>query len=360
MGECEALTRAWHDVEGRFTSPHIGLLTSGSTSDGLGKVVALSCAALEVNAHSVNRRVQASPIDIWFKTLPTFHVGGLSILVRANLTGASVFEATYEKWSVESFAAEVTACRATLLSLVPTQVFDIVAKKIFAPQSVRAVFVGGGRLSEDLRKQAGDLGWPCFASYGMTEVGSQVATAVSAEDPRLVPLDHVQIRVDQEQTNFNYLSIKSAALLSGWIEVNSAGRGEFTDPKVGGWLRTADLASIASDGSLVIQGRGEDFVKILGENVSLARLETKLDVVYREFMPAMSPTNFDIALVAKPDARLGFCLTAITTEASFGQKIVNEFNAQVMPFERIRELKVVLEIPRSSLGKLQRAKAARL
>ena len=36
---------------------------------------------------------------------------------------------------------------------------------------------GGGALDPSLYKQARDLGWPLLPSYGLTECGSQVATA---------------------------------------------------------------------------------------------------------------------------------------------------------------------------------------
>ena len=38
----------------------------------------------------VNRHIEATESDTWFNVLPLFHVGGLSILVRAFLSGASV------------------------------------------------------------------------------------------------------------------------------------------------------------------------------------------------------------------------------------------------------------------------------
>lgn len=340
---------AWAElVEPKFTR-HVGITTSGSSGDSIGKIILLSKDALEASARAVNERFASGPRDVWFKSLPSFHVGGLGILVRAHLSGAQVYEDRSEKWNAREFVEQVRAAKATLIPLVPTQVFDLVQASIQAPASVRAVIVGGGRFEESLRLRALDLGWPCLPSYGMTETCSQIATAVSPDDPRLALLSHAEARTDAD----GRLTVKAASLLSAQIVFKP--HAQLVDPKIDGWLVTEDRAQV-HDRILTIEGRTADFVKIAGEGVVVARLEEKL-----EQEKLASGFAKDAALLAAHDERLGAAIVLLTTaSATEAAPLVERFNAQVAPFERIRAVKHVGEVPRSPLGKLLRAAALEL
>src|SRR5690349_2632783 len=84
---------------------HLWLSTSGTT--GALKLTALSKQAMLASAAAVNRHLQSNAKDVWYCVLPLFHVGGLGILARAFLSGASV---TRSNWDAREFAAnrEVT------------------------------------------------------------------------------------------------------------------------------------------------------------------------------------------------------------------------------------------------------------
>ena len=64
----------------------------------------------------------------------------------------------------------------THTSLVPTQVHDLVKADLRAPETLKAIVVGGGHLDAATGRLARTLGWPVLASYGMTEAASQIAT----------------------------------------------------------------------------------------------------------------------------------------------------------------------------------------
>lgn len=358
----EIFEAAWCDlVEPRYIR-HVGISTSGTSGDGFGRLIVLSKEALEASARAVNERFHSGKHDIWFKSLPSFHVGGLGILVRAHLSGAQVYEDRSEKWSVSSFIEQVNASKATLISLVPTQVFDLVQAHVRAPASVRAVIVGGGRFEDSLRLRARDLGWPCLPSYGMTETCSQVATAVSTDDPRLQLLNHADVRTEAD----GHLAVKAASLLSAQIVFSSTGQPTLVDPKKDGWFVSEDRGSVQGR-VLTIEGRTTDFVKIGGEGVVMARLEEKLD----ELKLAMK-FGADAAIVAAHDERLGAQILLLTDEpesvpsasapceAADAEALVGRFNAEVAPYERIRRIHRVERLPRTALGKLQRRLALEL
>lgn len=355
--------RAWETyVEGRLAG-HVGIATSGTSGEHGGRLILLSKSALQASARGANAHLQATASDVWMKTLPDFHVGGLSIYVRSFLNGARVYQSKLGKWDAAAFYQELVESRATLLSLVPTQLFDLAQLGFHAPPSLRAIVVGGGRLERELHRKALQLGWPALASYGMTECGSQVATArlqslallladVEGEGARIVPLPHVQLRSNQGQDSVGPLELKSEGLLTAQIRFTSS-EALYEDPKVDGWFRTEDLGEVRVDGSLVIHGRTKDFVKIGGEGVVLSRLEERL-----EKLKLTLAFPYDAAVLAAHDDRLGAKIV-LFTEASDedSRSFIEAFNSEVMPFERIRETHQLRPLPRSALGKLLRAEA---
>lgn len=315
--ERAALERAVPPMPG-----HVFVATSGSSGEM--KLVALSKGAILASAAAVNERLEARPDDVWCCVLPAFHVGGLGIHARAHLTGARVLSMS---WDPAAFAAT----EATLASLVPAQVHDLVRAALRPPPTLNVILVGGGVFDPELQQQARALGWPVLASYGMSECASTVAVEG-------VLLPHLEARAEED----GRLAFRGASLLSGYVYPD----GRFTDPKVGGWLVTDDLGEV--DGRRVrVDGRVGEVVKVGGETVNLARL----DRILREIAGDAA------AIVAVPDERLGAVIhLASTVEAA---AIVEAFNERALPFERIRQVHRVAAIPRSPLGKLLRSRVLR-
>jgi len=297
---------------------HVFIATSGTT--GAIKLVALSKRAILASAAAVNARLGATRGDVWAHVLPIFHVGGLGIYARAQLSGASVIAI---EWDAQRFAST----DATLASLVPAQVHDLVRARLAPPPRMRAILVGGGVFDRALQQEARDLGWPVLATYGMSECCSTVAV----ED---VLLDHLEAR----RTEDGRLAFRGASLFTGYVTETG-----LTDPKSDGWFVSDDLGEV--DGrTLRVFGRGADFAKVGGESVDLLRL----DAIVR------SIAGDDAAIVALPDERLGQVIhLAVTRDA---EAIREAFNGRVAPFERARGVHVVDAIPRSPLGKLLRAR----
>lgn len=326
---------------------HLAIATSGTS--GQIKWTALSKEALLCSASAVNRHLQSDGNDIWLNPLPHFHVGGLGILARCFLSGANCENCLFpqDKWSPEAFMDALVRSRATLTSLVPTQVYDLIKCDAKAPAHLRAVVVGGGALNETLYFAAKTLGWNLLPSYGMTEVCSQIATAsLCARDegryPLLVPLDHVELKGGDD----GCLMIKSNALLSGYIERGEKGI-RLHDPKEQGWYRTEDVAEF-DRGGIARVSRKSGFIKVGGESVDLNRLEGVLQQVMLEQKAAG-----DAVLDPVADERLGHVIGLRLTHGAAEKKesVVEAFNRRVFPYERIRSCKVVEAIPRTALGK---------
>lgn len=315
--------------------------TSGST--GAPSLVCLTREALLANAAAVNAWVHATADDVWLRVLPEFHVGGQSIHFRAELSGSRVL--VEEKWDVTRFMMVTKHSRITLTSLVPAQVFDLVSAGLRAPESLRAIIVGGGAMEAALYQKARALGWPLLPSYGMTETASQVATArldslTSLEVPPLELLPCWEARTDAA----GRLQLRGAPLLSGRL-VAAAGDWVFEDAlDADGWFTTADRVALEGR-CLTPLGRCDRVVKVLGELVDLDAVEAALAA-------AGLPPGRGVA-AALPDERAGVRPWLITDWPD-AAACVEKANAALPPFARLAGWKQ-MDLPRSPLGKILRA-----
>ena len=194
--------------------------TSGT--EGARKWVGLTKDALLISARAVNEFFNIAEDDHWLLALPTHHVGGFGILARAHLSGSGVTKME-GRWNAAAFVRTCEEARATLASLVPTQVFDLVAAKLRAPQSMRAVLVGGGALNAELEADALQLGWPIHRTYGMTETASTVA-AQRRPGASLEVLPLWQVSTDAD----GVLSLRGNALARGYA-YQAAGQWRWED-----------------------------------------------------------------------------------------------------------------------------------
>jgi O-succinylbenzoic acid--CoA ligase len=292
---------------------HVFVATSGSTGDI--KLVALSKQAILASAAAVNERLDVTSQDVWAAVLPTFHVGGLGVYARCHLAGA---RALPMPWDPRAFAES----EATIASLVPAQVQDLIAARLRPLKTLRAILVGGGIFNVERGE------WPALPSYGMTECCSTIAIN-----------DTLLGHIDARRENDGRLAFRGPSLFTGYATEEG-----LVDPKIDGWFTAEDLGEVEGK-TLRVFGRAGDFVKIGGESVDLKRLDR---ILYEL-------AGNDAAIVAVADERLGHVIQLATViEPSF----VDAFNERVHPFERIRAVHCVESIPRSPLGKLLRAKLA--
>lgn len=332
---------------------HVWIATSGSTANSVSatKLVALSKSALLASGQSVNGHLLGSSQDIWTQVLPQFHVGGLGISVRAQLSGAKVVKALKDdRWDAEHFYQVLLSESCTLSALVPTQVYDLVSLDLKAPASLRAIVVGGGALDGVLYQKARQLGWPVLPSYGMTETASQIATA-SLESlqgdtyPAMGLLKHAKVR----QNDGGYLEVWAESLFTVYAQNTDSGAKAWNPKTSDGWFTTEDRGQFIN-GSLEIEGRGRDYIKIGGEATNVARLRSILESCAFGLNPQW-PNQ--VTLMDMPSDRLGAEIHLVSTLSDADtEKVLKHYSEQVLPFEKARKIYYMNEIPRSDLGKI--------
>lgn len=332
----------------------VGIASSGTTSTGGEvKIAVLSKQGFLASAASVNKHLESDHRDTWLHILPDFHVGGLAIWARAFVSGARVTKPSNWKWNVRYLKDLIEWSGASLISLVPTQVYDLIQSQIKSPPHLRAAIVGGGSLHDSVYFEARDLGWPILPSYGLTECSSQVATAgLASLDNSVFPedlllLSHVEARVDCD----GLLELRSRSLLEGYFQTDVRGETwKWIDSKVDGWFKTEDRVKIG-DGTLRFLSRRDDLVKILGELISLKDLEARLLSIVKGLHLSQ-----EVVLIALPHPRSGYEIVIVFLESDYTaaqvEQLVEYFNKDLLPIQQVKRTHGVAKMPRSELGKI--------
>ena len=276
--------------------------TSGTTGEPKG--VVLTHDAVLASATATSARLAVDPWrDRWLSVLPLAHVGGLSVVTRALLTDTPL-----------SFDPDDR--RATLVSMVATQVRRTDVSRF------RAVVVGGAAPPADLPPNA-------VTTYGMTETGSGVVYDGA-------PLDGVEVRAVEGE-----LQLRAPMLLRAYRD----GR----DPKdADGWLATGDAGEVA-DGRVTVHGRVGDVIVTGGEKVWPGPVEAVLRRV---------PGVAEVAVAGAPDEEWGQRVVAfieVDADPPSLAELRDAVKAELPAYAAPKEVVVVTSLPRTALGKVQRA-----
>ena len=125
----------------------IALVVSTSGSTGAPKAVAISSAALIASTNASHKYLGATPGDSWSLLLPTTHIAGLNVLIRATALGSRVIDNRNNDNYID----------ADFVSIVPTQLYKALtsdAKLLEHLTAAEPVLVGRAALSIKIKKVA--------------------------------------------------------------------------------------------------------------------------------------------------------------------------------------------------------------
>jgi O-succinylbenzoic acid--CoA ligase len=329
------------------------LWTSGTS--GRPRGVALGFPGLREHADATVQRLALAPADVWLASLSPAHVGGLALITRALLLGCTlVAEGRFRvETAVAALNGESGTPPVTHLSLVPTQFLRLLEAWGDAPPppGLRCVLLGGTATPAPLLRRALDAGWPVALTYGMTEAGSQVATA----DPERVrakpgavgrPLDGVEVQLAPDDE----ILVRGPTLALGLVGSGDA----LTDAE--GWYHSGDLGRVDADGDLWITGRKSD--RILSGGVTVDPHE--VEAVLREH-----PRVRDACVVGIPDPEWGERVGAVVVPEgppsldSLGA-LSDWASARLGPARRPRLWTTVPALPLNRNGKVDRSAVRRM
>ena len=318
---------------------HFILFSSGTTSGAL-KGYALSKKALLKNAEAVNTFFHLNSNDTWGLSLPLYHVGGLSVLMRAHLLKNKIIDA--RKWDPHTWRKTIE--EVTVTSIVPTQLYDLVKHNILPPPTLRYLMVGGDFLSQALKLKALKLGWPVIRTFGMSEVSSQLASSHSplSDDLEILPIHDVKIQEGR-------ILVKSPSLftlefvMGKTLTVNHAS--ELSTPE--DYYLTKDHGEIKGN-ILIPLGRSNEEIKISGHLVDIHELKEKLYALLLQ-----KELYGEMDFLVERDERLGSKLILILSTKAHDEAIIQEVSELIRP-GKISEVRVVDHLQRTFLGKLKK------
>ncbi|MDF1658930.1 MAG: AMP-binding protein [Verrucomicrobiales bacterium] len=315
------------------------MATSGSS--GAPKFVVLPKTALLASARAVVNHLRLTQEDSWLAGLSDYHVGGLGIYARAFVLGASVtvFENAPWKRDGRPFVKALTDSAAAWTSLTPTHLHDLVEHRVESPKALKGLLLGGGRIDPKLAGRAGDLGWPIFPSYGMTEASSQIATGAVGETNWLSLLPGWETKLTTE----NRLLIRGAPLFAGYATLEGGAWSFDSARDDAGWFLTGDSCEI-DEGKLRHLGRADDLVKVLGELVSVSSVESRV----------CETLECPASLLALTEPRRGHEFVAFVEGVNLTAHYQRTLDASLTGLERVSRVIVVQQLPRTEIGKIDR------
>lgn len=247
--------------------PATVVFTSGST--GAPKAALHTFGNHYRNAEGSNANIPLVPDDRWLHSLPLYHVGGLSILFRCLLARAAMALPEPEV----TLGGAISKTGATHVSLVSTQLLRLLREERLDAANLKAILLGGGPMPASLLDEAVTRGLPAYASYGLTEMASQVTTTrrgASREELRTAgrPLPYREIAISGEDE----ILVRGETLFAGYLD------GDDLDLPLdeNGWFRTRDLGEIDAAGNLRVRGRRDNLFISGGENVQPEEIEEAL------------------------------------------------------------------------------------
>jgi o-succinylbenzoate---CoA ligase len=325
--------------------PPLAALVKTSGSSGRSKIAMLSSRNLAVSAALVNQRLGFGANDVWLCCLRPSHIGGLAILYRQALVGASLV--LHERFDAQTLADDLHRHAVTHVSLVPPMLARLLDTGTAPPQTLRVLLIGGQALAPVLAERALAAGWPLYLTYGMTETTSQIATSLRAlqrvdDEGRVGPLlPGVEIDRRLSSPGPGRLRVRGPMVMLGYADPQRR-RGRGLD---NGWFETSDLGRLDEDGELRIVGRADDVLVIGGNNVSLTGVESLL---------RRAPGVAELVVVGLEDAVWGHRLIAVYRGSSTEQAFGRWCEAAVSGPERPRAFKRVAELPLLDSGKYDR------
>ncbi len=321
---------------------HVFILSSGTTSTGGIKGYALSKEALRKSAKAVNQHLNLNARDSWYLSLPPWHIGGLSVYIRAQIAGAKVYTSS-DKWDVRRWVKKLENVSVT--SIVPLQAFDIVANKIEAPKGLRYLIIGGDYLAGHLHQKLLKLGWPVVRTFGMTEVCSQLATEREpSNSPRLEVLANHKVKVDEHGVLF----VKSESMFTGMFSLNK----DFTYKEAvlqEGLFKTNDLVELKNN-QLYPKSRADQAFKCKGRLFYLNDIREVLDNFALD-----NGMYSKLAVKLAPSEREGQVLSILADSKLMNkEEFLNVELRNLLAPAVIKEIEFVSSIQRTELGKVKK------
>ena len=338
------------------------LYTSGTT--GRSKGAMLTHGNLLSNASTLKDYWGWKPGDVLIHALPIFHVHGLFVAIHGALINGSKM-IWMSKFDPRRVIARLPD--ATVFMGVPTLYVRMLAEPALTREACRnmRLFIAGSAplLIETFNDWMARTGHTILERYGMSETVMLTSNPYSA-DERFAqqnerrggtvgfPLPGVQLRVRDDNGKeltvgeIGGIQVKGPNVFKGYWCMPEKTAEEFT---ADGFFRTGDVGKVDERGYVTIVGRSKDLIISGGYNVYPAEIEgciNDMQGVAESAVVGVPHPDFGevgvAVVIAKPGARLQ------------PQAIIAALKARLANFKIPKRCHVVDELPRNTMGKVQK------
>ena len=331
------------------------LYTSGTT--GRSKGAMLSHDNLASNALALVDYWRFTKDDVLLHALPIFHTHGLFVATNTILfAGASMI--LLPKFDPDQVFKHLP--QATSMMGVPTFYVRLLQDARLTKETTKhmRLFVSGSAplLAETHRAWRERTGHAILERYGMTETNMSTSNPYDGERVAGTvgfPLPGVSARVTDPETGrelgrdeIGMIEVKGPNVFKGYWRNPEKTKAEFRED---GFFITGDLGKIDAQGYVHIVGRGKDLIITGGYNVYPKEVEVEIDEmegVIESAVIGVPHPDFGEGVTAVVVAKPGASITAKSIAAVLEQRLAK--------FKQPKQVFVVDELPRNTMGKVQK------
>lgn len=332
------------------------LYTSGTT--GRSKGAMLSHSNLLSNARTLAQLWRFDSRDVLLHALPIFHTHGLFVACNVTLM-AQASMVFLPKFDLAAMLRLLP--RATVLMGVPTFYTRLLADQRFNRDLVAhmRLFVSGSAplLAETHVEFEERTGHRILERYGMTETNMSASNPYEGERRAGTvgfPLPDVELLITDPETGVvlpagetGMIEVRGPNVFQGYWGMPEKTRAELRES---GFFITGDIGRVDEDGYVHIVGRAKDLIISGGLNIYPREIELLLDE---------QPGVLESAVVGVPHPDLGEAVLGFIVarpEAKPDLAAIGRAAAENLArFKQPRELIVLEELPRNTMGKVQKA-----
>ena len=330
------------------------LYTSGTT--GRSKGAMLSHGNMLSNALVLKDYWGWKPGDVLIHALPIFHVHGLFVAIHGALINGSkmIWLAKFDpKLVVQKLPG------ATVFMGVPTLYVRLLAEPGLSRDACRhmRLFVAGSAplLIETFTEWQQRTGHTILERYGMSETAMLTSNPYDGERRGGTvgfALPGVSLRVQDDAGDalplgeIGGIQVKGPNVFQGYWRMPEKTKEEFTPD---GYFKTGDVGKIDTRGYITIVGRSKDLIISGGYNVYPAEIEA-----YINDMPGVAESA--LVGVPHPDfGEVGVAIVIAKPGASLdAEQLITGLKSQLANFKIPKRCFVVAELPRNTMGKVQK------
>jgi o-succinylbenzoate---CoA ligase len=344
------------DITNLLSGPQLSdtlllMFTSGTSGDP--KCVELSYRNVFYNALATKIRLRITDNDSWLLSLPLYHIGGFSIIIRAVVFGIPVIISP--KPDTDNVIEAIGKYNPSIISLVPTVMQRILEKGMMPNSRHNAVLLGGGVIADSLLEQGSEKGWNIAATYGTTETSSQIATLIpdnkNYKNSVGQPMPFTRVRIidekgkETEQGQEGEIAVSTPSLMKGYYKRKDISSNAIRYD----WYFTGDYGYKSSDGYLYVVSRRIDLIVSGGENINPYEIEELL---------IGCPGIDDVCIIPQSDPDWGEIVAAVVVTGDnilTLDNIKNYLTGKIASFKIPKKLYLFDSIPYTDIGKKNRA-----